>query len=160
MWRKGRNKQIERVYGYRIQGSFNFSFDRQNLLLLFNTKNNKYGIVDQKGNIVVPFEYDNPICYYYGLLIEIICFSRYSDLGMEKYPLYCNVYKDGHLLYEGLPFFKESYASMGMFMFELIYESMGKTSQALKLYNLVKTNYPASFESQDIDKYISRLSSK
>lgn len=42
----------------------------------------------------------------------------------------------------------------------LIYESMGKTSQALKLYNLVKTNYPASFESQDIDKYISRLSSK
>jgi hypothetical protein len=113
----GINK-LKEVYGYRIQGSFNCSFDRQNLLLLFNTKNNKYGIVDQKGNIVVPFDYDNPICYYYGLLIEIICFSRYSDLGMEKYPLYCNVYKDGHLLYEGLPFFKESYASMGMFMFE------------------------------------------
>ena len=42
----------------------------------------------------------------------------------------------------------------------LIYESMDKPAQALKTYKMIKTKYPESIESQDIDKYIARLSSK
>ncbi|MBO4724649.1 MAG: tetratricopeptide repeat protein [Bacteroidaceae bacterium] len=42
----------------------------------------------------------------------------------------------------------------------LIYESTGKTAQALKTYKMIKAKYPESIESQDIDKYIARLSSK
>ena len=42
----------------------------------------------------------------------------------------------------------------------LIYESTGKTAQALKTYKMIKAKYPDSIESQDIDKYIARLSSK
>ena len=42
----------------------------------------------------------------------------------------------------------------------LIYESMGKDAQALKTYKMIKAKYPESIESQDIDKYIARLSSK
>ena len=42
----------------------------------------------------------------------------------------------------------------------LIYESMDKPAQALKIYKMIKTKYPESIESQDIDKYIARLSSK
>ena len=42
----------------------------------------------------------------------------------------------------------------------LIYESMDKPAQALKLYNMIKTKYPESIEGREIDKYIARLSSK
>ena len=42
----------------------------------------------------------------------------------------------------------------------LIYEAMDKPAQALKIYNMIKTQYPESIESQDIDKYIARLTSK
>lgn len=42
----------------------------------------------------------------------------------------------------------------------LIYEAMDKPAQALKIYKMIKTKYPESIESQDIDKYIARLSSK
>ena len=42
----------------------------------------------------------------------------------------------------------------------LIYESMDKPAQALKLYKKIKANYPESIEGREIDKYIARLSSK
>lgn len=42
----------------------------------------------------------------------------------------------------------------------LIYEAMDKPAQALKLYQMIKTKYPQSMESQEIDKYIARLTSK
>ena len=42
----------------------------------------------------------------------------------------------------------------------IIYESLGKNAQALKTYKMIKTKYPESIESRDIDKYIARLSSK
>ena len=42
----------------------------------------------------------------------------------------------------------------------LIYESLNKPSQALKLYNLIKKQYPESIEGREIDKYIARLTSK
>ena len=42
----------------------------------------------------------------------------------------------------------------------LIYESMDKPAQALKLYKKIKADYPESIEGRDIDKYIARLSSK
>ena len=42
----------------------------------------------------------------------------------------------------------------------LIYESLDKPAQALKLYQMIKTKYPQSMESQEIDKYIARLTSK
>ena len=42
----------------------------------------------------------------------------------------------------------------------LIYEAMDKPAQALKTYKMIKAQYPESIESQDIDKYIARLTSK
>ena len=42
----------------------------------------------------------------------------------------------------------------------LMYESLGKPAQALKLYKTIKVKYPDSSEGQDIDKYIARLTSK
>lgn len=42
----------------------------------------------------------------------------------------------------------------------LMYESLDKTEQALKLYNMIKLLYPESAEGQEIDKYIARLTSK
>ena len=42
----------------------------------------------------------------------------------------------------------------------LIYESLDKPAQALKLYKMIKVKYPESAEAQEIDKYIARLSSK
>ena len=41
-----------------------------------------------------------------------------------------------------------------------MYEAADKSAQALKLYKLIKVKYPQSTESQDIDKYIARLTSK
>lgn len=42
----------------------------------------------------------------------------------------------------------------------LIYESIDKPAQALKTYKLIKAKYPESTEGLEIDKYISRLTSK
>ena len=42
----------------------------------------------------------------------------------------------------------------------LIYESMDKPAQALKLYKKIKADYPESIEGREIEKYIARLSSK
>ena len=42
----------------------------------------------------------------------------------------------------------------------LIYEAIDKPDQALKIYKMIKTQYPESIESQDIDKYIARLTNK
>ena len=42
----------------------------------------------------------------------------------------------------------------------IIYESIGKPAQALKIYKMVKANYPESNEGIEADKYIARLTSK
>lgn len=42
----------------------------------------------------------------------------------------------------------------------LVYESMDKPAQALKLYNKIKSDYPASQEAATIEAYITRLTSK
>lgn len=105
-------------YGYECFSFMNYSNDGVGLLTLRDTSTNKYGIVDVKGNIIEPFKYDNGICMYYGLLVEIVVYSRYTELGKESYPIYCNVYKDGQLLYEKLAFFNESKACMGFFVFK------------------------------------------
>ena len=42
----------------------------------------------------------------------------------------------------------------------ILYESLDKPAQALKLYKMIKVKYPESNESQEIDKYIARLISK
>lgn len=47
-----------------------------------------------------------------------------------------------------------------LFQAGLIYESMEKPEQALKLYNRIKIEYPASNEASDIENYIVRLTSK
>ncbi len=47
-----------------------------------------------------------------------------------------------------------------LFQAGLIYESMEKPEQALKLYNRIKIEYPASNEATDIENYIIRLTSK
>lgn len=105
-------------YGYECFSFMNYSNDGVGLLTLRDTSTNKYGIVDVKGNIIEPFKYDNGICMYYGLLVEIVVYSRYTELGKESFPIYCNVYKDGQLLYEKLAFFNESKACMGFFVFK------------------------------------------
>lgn len=46
------------------------------------------------------------------------------------------------------------------FQAAVIYESLGKPAQALKLYQTIKAQYPTSAEGADIDKYIARLTSK
>ncbi|MDR3713765.1 MAG: tetratricopeptide repeat protein [Puia sp.] len=38
-----------------------------------------------------------------------------------------------------------------------LYESMGKTKEAIEMYQLVKDKYPGSQEGYDIDKYLARL---
>ncbi len=42
----------------------------------------------------------------------------------------------------------------------ILYESLDKPAQALKLYKMIKVKFPESNESQEIDKYIARLTSK
>ena len=42
----------------------------------------------------------------------------------------------------------------------ILYESLDKPAQALKRYKMIKVKYPESNESQEIDKYIARLTSK
>ena len=42
----------------------------------------------------------------------------------------------------------------------ILYESLDKPAHALKLYKMIKVKYPESNESQEIDKYIARLTSK
>ena len=42
----------------------------------------------------------------------------------------------------------------------LIYESIDKPAHALKTYKMIKAKYPESIESQEIDKYIARLTNK
>ena len=46
------------------------------------------------------------------------------------------------------------------FQAALIYESLDKPEQALKLYKMIKVKYPESVEGQEADKYIARLTSK
>jgi tetratricopeptide (TPR) repeat protein len=41
-----------------------------------------------------------------------------------------------------------------------IYEKLGKQSEAVKAYTLVKDKYFNSYQSMDIDKYIERAQSK
>lgn len=42
----------------------------------------------------------------------------------------------------------------------LVYESLNEKAHALKLYNIIKTQYPESIEGREIEKYIARLTSK
>lgn len=42
----------------------------------------------------------------------------------------------------------------------IIYESLDQSAKALKLYKMIKVNYPDSYEAREIDKYIARLTSK
>lgn len=46
------------------------------------------------------------------------------------------------------------------FQAAVIYESLDKPAQALKLYQTIKAQYPTSAEGAGIDKYIARLTSK
>lgn len=110
-------EKLRNQYGYEYKPYINISLNGVGLVTLLDTKTNKYGIVDEKGNIVVPFQYDNSVCMCYGILIEVICLTLDSDIGQEKYPIGCNIYKDGRLLYENLPYFDELSAHMGMFLF-------------------------------------------
>lgn len=110
---------LETKYGYTVSPSLNCSFDGVGLITLYDNKTNKYGIVDEKGNVVVPFQYDNKICLMYGLLIEVLSVSLYSeDLGgLQIIPICINVYKDGRKLYEHLPWMSEHYLIKGIFLF-------------------------------------------
>lgn len=110
-------KILEEKYGYKMIKTNNCSFDNTALLTLLNIKKNKYGIVDQKGNVVVPFKYNHPIFMVYGLMFEVVSFPIEGDITPIYYPVYTNVYKNGRLLHEKLPFLDEVKAINGIFMF-------------------------------------------
>lgn len=42
----------------------------------------------------------------------------------------------------------------------LVYEELGKNEKALEKYETVKAKYPQSYESMEVDKYITRIKSK
>jgi len=112
------------AYGYKTTTSTNYTSDGNGLLTLINTNTNKYGIVDQKGNIVVPFEYDNNIMMCYGLLIETVCHTTETEAGPFTFPVYCNVYKDGRLLHEKLSYITNE--DNGFFCF------MGESKESIR----------------------------
>ncbi len=112
------SEKLEEQYGYRCLRGGNCSHKGVALASILNLKTNKYGVVDQKGNIVVPIQYDHPVYFCYDLLMEIVSFERMGDLGLQRIPISQNVYKDGRLVYKHLPFFREGLAQSGMFVFE------------------------------------------
>lgn len=123
-------KALEEKYGYRYIPGLNYSPDGVGLLTLLNTQTNKYGIVDEKGNIVVPFQYDNKVYMYYGLLMEAICVERQTDCGMQTFPICTNVYKNGQLLHEKIPYWDEWFAHWGLFWFDAHTEDWRKERES------------------------------
>ena len=145
-------------YGYEYAPALNCSNDGVGLLTLRDTSTKKYGIVDEKGNIIEPFKYDNRICMCYGILFEIVSFSRYTELGKESFPIYCNVYKDGQLLYEKLAFFNESKACMGFFVFKGnnikdMYEKLDLSSDEFKIPESVEKTKFIDVDGNEVSRF-------
>jgi len=78
--------------------------------------------------------------------------DAYSESGKKEEA--AKLYKEAGTLFE-----KDDYNSpQYLFRAGFLYESMGKTQEAIEMYKLIKEKYP-QFRDYDIDKYLGRLGS-
>lgn len=82
----------------------------------------------------------------YGLLGD-----AYAELGKKEEA--AEQYKKAGTYFEKDELFSPEY----LFRSGYLYESMGKTQDAISMYQLIKDKYPASQRGADIDKYLARL---
>lgn len=82
----------------------------------------------------------------YGLLGD-----AYSELNKKEDA--AAQYKKAGTLFEKDDLFSPEY----LFRAGYLYESMGKTQDAIEMYQLIKDKYPSSQRGYDIDKYLARL---
>jgi len=82
----------------------------------------------------------------YGLLAD-----AYSELNKKEEA--AEEYKKAGTYFEKDELFSPEY----LFRSGYLYESMGKTQDAISMYKLIKDRYPASQRGADIDKYLARL---
>jgi tetratricopeptide (TPR) repeat protein len=82
----------------------------------------------------------------YGLLGD-----AYSELNKKEEA--AAEYKKAGTLSEKDDLFSPEY----LFRAGYLYESMGKTQEAIEMYQIVKDKYPSSQRGYDIDKYLARL---
>ena len=82
----------------------------------------------------------------YGLLGD-----AYSELNNKEEAV--EQYKKAGTYSEKDEMFSPKY----LFRAGYMYESMGKSKEAIEMYQIIKDKYPASQEGYDIDKYLARL---
>jgi tetratricopeptide (TPR) repeat protein len=82
----------------------------------------------------------------YGLLAD-----AYSELNKKEEA--AEEYKKAGTYFEKDELFSPEY----LFRSGYLYESMGKTQEAIAMYKIIKDKYPASQRGADIDKYLARL---
>jgi len=82
----------------------------------------------------------------YGLLAD-----AYSELNKKEEA--AEQYKKAGTYFEKDELFSPEY----LFRSGYLYESMGKTQDAIAMYKIIKDKYPASQRGADIDKYLARL---
>ncbi|HVS98519.1 MAG TPA: tetratricopeptide repeat protein [Puia sp.] len=82
----------------------------------------------------------------YGLLADAYSEQNKKEEAAEQY-------KKAGTFYEKDELFSPEYLFRGGYL----YESRGKTQDAITLYKLIKDKYPRSQRGQDIDKYLARL---
>jgi predicted negative regulator of RcsB-dependent stress response len=82
----------------------------------------------------------------YGLLGDAYSEQNKKEEAAEQY-------KKAGTYFEKDDLFSPEY----LFRSGYLYESMGKTQEAIAMYRLIKDKYPASQRGADIDKYLARL---
>jgi tetratricopeptide (TPR) repeat protein len=82
----------------------------------------------------------------YGLLADAYSEQNKKQEAAEEY-------KKAGTFYEKDDLFSPEY----LFRSGYLYESMGKTQEAIAMYRLIKDKYPTSQRGIDIDKYLARL---
>ncbi|HEX9511054.1 MAG TPA: tetratricopeptide repeat protein [Puia sp.] len=82
----------------------------------------------------------------YGLLADAYSEQNKKEEAAEEY-------KKAGTYFEKDELFSPEY----LFRSGYLYESMGKTQDAITMYQLIKDKYPASQRGADIDKYLARL---
>jgi predicted negative regulator of RcsB-dependent stress response len=83
-----------------------------------------------------------------GLLAD-----AYSELNRKEEA--AEQYKKAGTYYQEDQLFSPEY----LFRAGFLYESMGKTQEAVNMYKIIKDKYPASQRGAEIDKYLARLGS-
>jgi tetratricopeptide (TPR) repeat protein len=83
-----------------------------------------------------------------GLLAD-----AYSELNRKEEA--AEQYKKAGTYYQEDQLFSPEY----LFRAGFLYESMGKTQEAVSMYKIIKDKYPASQRGAEIDKYLARLGS-